>query len=58
MNIDWQWVVISLLAVRSIVQQVYIRRLKLAIQNMTEAMRRMGGLKNGDVLRGGDKVEL
>lgn len=54
----WLWIAIGGLAVRSVIQQIYICRLKLAMQNITEAMQRRNGLHEGDVLRGENRMEM
>ena len=51
-----QWVLIGFLALRSVVQHVYIGRLKGALLNVVEALAREPSLKINDVLRGGLRV--
>ena len=51
-----QWVLIGFLALRSVVQQVYIGRLKGALLNVVEALAREPSLKLNDVLRGGTRA--
>ena len=46
------WFVVVVLCVRSVLQQIYIVRLKSAMVNLTEALGRAIGYKVGDPLRG------